>query len=105
VRAVKITSLHRQIEIIERIGIVTGGVLDRQSGNTGVDAQPNIRRDFVGIVGVAALKICIERNIRRVCEFTAMREHHIAVHVAIRTADRMSVSGACRGQRLESKAL
>ena len=34
-----------------------------------------------------------------------MREHHVAGDVAVRIADRMSVSGAGRGQRLESEAL
>ena len=62
-------TLYRQIEVVERISVVAGGILDRQAGNAGVDTKPDVRRDFVGIVGVAAFEIGVDRECRLLARF------------------------------------
>ena len=97
--------LERQIEVIKRIAFVTGEVFNRQSGNAGIDAQPDIGRHLVRIVGIAALEVGVQRNIRCVCDFAIMGEHHVAGDVTVRIADRVSIARARRRQRLEAEAL
>src|SRR5262249_11168036 len=98
-------ALDRQIEVIERLVVVAGSILDRQARNASVDAKANVRRDFIGIIGVTTFEIRIDRDIRRLCNLAAVREHHVPGDVAIRVAYRMGVSGAGRGQGFESKSL
>ena len=98
-------AFDRQIEIVERIGCLAGEILDRQSGDAGVDAEPDVGRDLVRIDGIAALEIGIDRHVGRLRDLAAMREHHVAGHVAVRIAMRMRVTRTGRSQRLEAETL
>ena len=79
--------------------------LDRQPGDAGLDAHPDIGGDVDRIVRIAILEIGIHRNVGRRCQFVVVRQHHVAAFGAVRQAERMGVAGTGGGQRLEAEAL
>ena len=82
-RAGRLHARERKIEIVKRIVLVAGRILDRQTGDAGLAAQPHAFGDAVRIVGEAAFEIGIDRNVGDSGQFAQMREHHLARHRAV----------------------
>ena len=98
-------ALHGEVEVIERVDVATGVILDRQPGHAGLDAEPDIGSHLVGIIGIAVLEIRIHWDVRRLRDFAAMREHHVLGHIAVGIAVRMGVTRAGCRERLETQPL
>ena len=61
----RLDALDRQRALIQRLGRVAGGILDRQAGDAGLDRARDIGGDLVRLVREAALEIGIDGQIDR----------------------------------------
>src|SRR5262249_3253958 len=96
---------ERQLEIIERNSGVGGRILDRESSDSGLDAQFHALGHALGRVRKAALEVGVHGNVGGGSDLAEMGEHRRARHAAVREALREGEARAGRGERLESETL
>ncbi len=104
-RARGLHAREREVEVVERVGVVAGEVLDRQPGHAGLDAARHVLGHAGGIVREAVLEIAVERHVGRLRDLAEMGEHLVHGLVAVGVALRMGVAGTGGGQRLEAETL
>src|SRR5262249_40095591 len=63
-RARRAHTRDRVVELIERLLVVAGRILDREPGNARGDAQPHALRNTLGLVRKAVLEIRVHRHVR-----------------------------------------
>ncbi len=61
----RLDALDREPALIKRRGLVAGGILDRQTGDAGLDASDYIRVHAPRLVGESPFEIGVERQIDR----------------------------------------
>ena len=61
--------------VVERLLLVAGRVLDREPGDTGRAAARDVRGDALRIVRIAAFEIRVHRHVGRRDDLGEMREH------------------------------
>lgn len=70
----------RFVEGVQRLRRVAGRILDRQPGDAGVDATADVLLEAVEVTGVAVLEIRVDRQIGRLDDVAAMRQHCVDAH-------------------------
>ena len=96
---------HRQVEVVERVVLVAGVVLDRQPRHAGRHAQPHALRHALGRIGIAALEVGVHRHVDRRRQLGAVGKHHLPRHAAVAKPARPGEPRARRRQRLEAQPL
>jgi hypothetical protein len=78
---------------------VAGGVLNREAGDTGLDAEANALRNPLGIGSVSRLKICVHGKICRADDLFDVPNDRFARESSgrVRKATRKPESGTGRG--------
>ena len=61
----RLDALDRERTLVQRLGGIAGGILDRQAGDAGLDRARDIGADLVGLVRKAALEIGVDGQIDR----------------------------------------
>ena len=72
-RARRLDALDRKAALVKRLCRVAGGILDRQSGDAGLDRARDIGADLSGFMRKAALEIGIDGQIDRRAQRGEMR--------------------------------
>ena len=104
-RARRLHARYRKIEVVERLGLVAGRILDREPRDPGLDAQPHALRHALGLVRIAALEIGVHRQVGRGDDLGDMRKHVVARHRRVGETARECKTRAGRGERLEAQML
>ncbi len=77
-------------------------VLDRQPRNLGIDRHQNVSEYALGVVGVAAFKVCVDRQIGGRAKHPQMAQRFIQGQLTVFARHRPSVAPRGR-QRLEAE--
>ena len=100
------TRASGQVEVVERLGLVAGEVLDRQARHAGAAAQPHALGHALRRVGVAALEVGVHRHVGRSRQFGDVGQHVMSrVTPPSRQPARPGKARAGRRQRLEAQGL
>ena len=83
-RARRTDALDRMTEIVEGLARIAGGVLDREPGDAGRDAAPDILGDRFRLMRVARLEIGIHRQVGRRDDLGDMGERVVERHRPVR---------------------
>ena len=73
-RARGLHARKREVEVVERIGVVAGEILNRQPGDAGLDAARHVLGDVLGFMGEAVLEIGVERQVGRCRDLAVVRQ-------------------------------
>ncbi len=98
-------AIDRVIQLVKRLSRPPSGILDRYTGDAGLNAPAHILGHASGIMGVCILEVRIHRHVYRPCDLANVREHGVASHGAIRQTAGKSEAGRCGGQRFETEML
>lgn len=98
-------ALDRQGAIVERRGLVAGGVLDRQAGDAGCGRAADIRGETVEVGGEPVGEIGVDRHVDGRGDGAEMGQHLIERHGAVGPSRRPGEARAGGGERLEAEAL
>ena len=104
-RARRLDALDREVALVKRLGGIAGGILDRQSGDAGLDRARDIGADLLRLVREAALEIGVDGQIDRGADRGEMIADLIERDAIVSLADRPGKTRAGRGERLEAEML
>ena len=88
--------------LVERLCGISGGILDRQSGDAGLDRACDMGGDFLGFMREAALEIGIDGQIDRAAQRGEMRQHVLEGNAIVGLSDGPRKACARGSDRLEA---
>ena len=97
--------LHRELEIVERVGFVAGRVLDREPGDPGGRGQLHVLGDALRLDRETALEIGVDRHRDRRRDRPEMGERLVERDPVVAPAQGPGEAGAGRRQRREAELL
>ena len=98
-------AVHRELEREQRLGLVTGRVLDRDPGDSGPRGTRHVGRDTVRLDRVAALEVGVDGDLHRARDRLEMAEHLVEGHPGIGPTQGPGEPGARRREGLEAEHL
>ena len=100
----RLDALDRERAVVQRLGLVAGGILDRQPGHADLDRARHVGRDLLRLVREAAFEVGIDGQIDRRAQRGEMIADIVERDVIVGLADRPGKAGAGGGERLEAEA-
>ena len=91
------------LEVVERLRLVAGRILDRAAGEAHAGRETDRLRGGRRLVGEAVLEVGRDRQVGRFDDGARVREGFVARDRAVAPAERAGVRAARGGERLEAE--
>ncbi len=91
------------LDVVDRLVLVAGEVLDREAGQPGGDGAPRGLGHPLGAVGEAVLEVGGDRKVGRGHDLGGVAQRLLGGHRAVKAPERRRIAAARRRQRLETE--